>query len=133
MSSLLSSHCGPSQSPAEVLTSCRLHLLEYSPENVQLVRFSHRMLQGLSLHSSLYAAWQGVTGLCIMSCITMQHASLSVMRRDDAVFHDSFLNLFPEYWQKVPKEFQFVFLGHVYWGSVWDDAIVHLGPRTSPW
>ncbi len=55
------------------------------------------------------------------------------MCRDDAVFHDNFLSLFPEYWQKVPEDFQFVFLGHVYWGSVWDDAIVHLGPRTSPW
>ena len=53
--------------------------------------------------------------------------------RDDAVFHDNFLSLFPEYWQRVPKAFQFVFLGHVYWGSVWDDEIVHLAPRTSPW
>lgn len=70
----------------------------------------------------------------ILSAIGKGECSeLVALRRDDAVFHDRFLTLFPEYWRRVPNDFQFVFAGHVYWGSVWDDATVHVGPRTSAW
>ena len=54
-----------------------------------------------------------------------RHERTLLPRRDDAVFHDDFLDLFPEYWSRVPHDFQFVYVGHIYWGSVWDNETVH--------
>ena len=54
-----------------------------------------------------------------------RHERILLPCRDDAVFHDDFLNLFPEYWSRVPHDFQFVYVGHIYWGSVWDNETVH--------
>ena len=39
------------------------------------------------------------------------------MCRDDAILHDDFITLFPEYWSKVPGDFQMVYVGHVFWVS----------------
>ena len=34
-------------------------------------------------------------------------------RRDDAVFDDSLVELFPTYWELTPRDFDFVFVGHI--------------------
>ena len=33
--------------------------------------------------------------------------------RDDAVFDDSLVELFPRYWEMTPRDFDFVFVGHI--------------------
>ena len=45
----------------------------------------------------------------------MHLCSLASMRscRDDAVFDDSLVELFPLYWEMTPRAFDFVFVGHI--------------------
>ena len=33
--------------------------------------------------------------------------------RDDAVFDDALVELFPRYWDMTPRDFDFVFVGHI--------------------
>ena len=38
--------------------------------------------------------------------------------------HDNMVKLFPEYWQNVPMDFEFIFAGEVYpWGEQKDEAV----------
>lgn len=37
--------------------------------------------------------------------------------RDDAVFDDAVVDLFPRYWEHVPQDFDFLFVGSLYPGE----------------
>lgn len=50
-----------------------------------------------------------------MSALTHQLViCLSILCRDDAVFHDRAAGLVSEYWAHVPRDFQFVYAGHLF-------------------
>ena len=53
--------------------------------------------------------------------------------RDDVVFHDDIVTLLPLYWNKVPRSFEFIFVGQVYpWGEQ-PDTIANGEQSTACW
>ena len=60
------------------------------------------------------APYPGMCGIFIAIFLVRLYSLISFCCcRDDAVFDDSLIELFPKYWDMTPRDFDFVFVGHI--------------------